>query len=202
MCDVTGPWHHGLSRVGSFREAVGRGCDTGRAGRKAVQGASPGRTAAAARQQRAKQCRRAGRAGTQAPATATGSHGGRPGPPRQRRQRHRVHGEPSTAAHSDHTTTTTAGPALRTRRRAESRAASSAGSNTRRKPAPLAPAHVAATGDRSTESGKRRRGGAETARRCREPSTATAAEPGERRRSPTATKATDCWRLSRPNSLL
>ena len=43
-------------------------------------------------------------------------------------------------------------------------AASSAGSNTRRrKPAPLAPAHVAATGGRSTKSGGERRGGAETA---------------------------------------
>src|ERR1035437_2272317 len=38
-------------------------------------------------------------------------------------------------------------------------AASSAGSNTRRKPAPLAPAHAAATGSRSKESGGRRQGG-------------------------------------------
>src|ERR1035437_5508935 len=51
------------------------------------------------------------------------------------------------------------GPPLRTRRRAENKAASSAGCNTQPKPAPLAPAHVAATGGRSTESGGRRQGG-------------------------------------------
>ena len=158
--------------------------------------------------------------------------------------------------------TATAGPHPNTTG-APKAAASSAGSrNTQRKPAPLAPAHVAATGGRSTESGGRQRGGAETAPRHHTATgggvaaatphrgrqlqrTATAAEPGERRRRPPrqrrahsgnggfpkrhtaarraahggpdrqrrhqqsraprpgpATEATDCWRLSRPNSLL
>ena len=109
---------------------------------------------------------------------------------------------PPAPAHSGPTTTATAGPQNGQHDGAPKTAASSAGSNTQRKPAPLAPAHVAATGGRSTESGGRRRGGAETAPRhhCtqqRRPGggsdphrgrqlqrTATAAEPGERRHSP------------------
>src|ERR1035437_7746156 len=64
------------------------------------------------------------------------------------------------------TTTAAAGPHCE-HDGAPKTAASSAGSNTRRKPAPLAPAHVAATGGRSTKSGGERRGGA---RDCTAPS--------------------------------
>src|ERR1035437_9586249 len=158
----------------------------------AVQGAARdyGGGGAQTAAQGRKGCRRAERAGNQhharlalymdraarwlrhtAPATATSSPEGgaplfapkRPPPPA-------VHGEWRTARRRPQRATSSAAPPPRQRRDphcqhdgAPKTAASSAGSNTQRKPAPLAPAHVAATGGRSTESGKRRRGGAETA---------------------------------------
>src|ERR1035437_8318749 len=155
----------------------------------AVQGAARdyGGGGAQTAAQGRKGCRRAERAGNQhharlalymdraarwlrhtAPATATSSPEGgaplfapkRPPPPA-------VHGEWRTARRRPQRATSSAAPPPRQRRDphcqhdgAPKTAASSAGSNTQRKPAPLAPAHVAATGGRSTKSGGERRGGA------------------------------------------
>jgi hypothetical protein len=239
---------------GAAREDGGGGAQTAAQGRKGCR-----RAERAGNQHHARLARYMDRAARwlqhTAPTTATGSHGGRgtvvraeANPAASGPQRAEHGGAPRPHRGRQLQRTATTPPRQRRARRtantdgAPKTAASSAGSNTQRKPAPLAPAH-GNSGSRSKESGKRRRGGAETARRCREPSTATAAEPGERRRSPprqrrahsgnggfpkrhtaarraahggpdrqrrpgerrrspTATKATDCWRLSRPNSFL
>jgi hypothetical protein len=170
----------------------------------AVQGAARdyGGGGAQTAAQGRKGCRRAERAGNQhharlarymdraarwlqhtAPATATGSHGGRgtvvraeanPAASGPQRAEHGGAPRPHRGRQLQRTaaTATAARTANSTARRKQSRLlrwlqhAAETGT---------APAHVAATGGRSTESGGRRRGGAETARRCRKPSTATAA---------------------------
>src|ERR1035437_6872265 len=180
------PWDGAATLLGPS----GRPLATSPAGQGAARdyGGGGAQTAAQGR----KGCRRAERAGNQhhaclarymdraarwlqhtAPATATGSHGGRgtvvraEANPAASGPRRVAHGAAETATGHQlrgPTTTATAGPHCELDG-APKAAASSAGSNTRqRKPAPLAPAHVAATGSRSTKSGGRGRGGNGTQR--------------------------------------
>src|ERR1035437_1239816 len=182
------PWDGAATLLGPS----GRPLATSPAGQGAARdyGGGGAQTAAQGR----KGCRRAERAGNQhhaclarymdraarwlqhtAPATATGSHGGRgtvvraEANPAASGPRRVAHGAAETATGHQlrgPTTTAPAGPHCE-HDGAPKTAASSAGSNTQRKPAPLAPAHVAATGGRSTKSGGARRGGA---RDCTAPS--------------------------------
>jgi hypothetical protein len=161
---------------GAARDYGGGGAQTAAQGRKGCR-----RAERAGNQHHARLARYMDRAARwlqhTAPTTATGSHGGRgtvvraeANPAASGPQRAEHGGAPRPHRGRQLQRTATTPPRQRRARRtantdgAPKTAASSAGSNTQRKPAPLAPAH-GNSGSRSKESGKRRRGGAETAPR-------------------------------------